>query len=148
MTLVGPSGTQIVSSQRRALMSKGWGDAAVFSALEVATGEESQFQIAVAGTQPDAKWINVTESRPRSSNTAWLKAQGVDATYVYAAWVDGTYVQVVSAYQDGQKGLTSFVRLGNRSLGQYAGNAIGALELGGKKYVLFENDGLITPAPI
>ena len=148
MTLVGPSGTQVVSSQRRALLTQGWGGEQVFTALEVATGADSQFRIAVAGTQPDAKWINVSESKTRGSTAAWLEAQGVKATSIYSSLVDGTYVQIISAYQDGQKGLTSFVRIGNRSLGRYAGTAIGALDLGGKRYVLFENDGLITPAPV
>ena len=148
MTLVGPSGTQVVSSQRRALLTQGWGGIDGFTALEVATGEDSQFRIAVAGTQPDAKWINVTESKTRGSTAAWLEAQGVKSTSIYSSVVDDTYVQIISAYQDGQKGLTSFVRIGNRSLGRYTGNAIGALDLGGKRYVLFENNGLITPAPV
>ena len=137
-----------MSTNRRSLLKQTFRNFKEQTAFEVNIDEQSQFQIAVLGTQPDAKWIPVKELKNRTSTLAWVKAQGLDATYVYTSIVEGTYLQIVSAYQPGQSALTSLVRMGNRSLGAYTGTAIGALELGGKRYVLFENNGLITPAAV
>lgn len=147
-TLVGPSGSRVVSTSRRSLLAQTFRNQKEQIALEITVDEQSQFQIAVLGTQPDAKWISVKETKPRKSTLAWVKAQGLDATYVYTSLVEGTYVEIVSAYQPGQTALTSIVRMGTATLGAYTGTAIGALDLGGKRYVLFENNALITPVAV
>ncbi|MBA3454022.1 MAG: hypothetical protein H0T42_13085, partial [Deltaproteobacteria bacterium] len=117
-------------------------------ALEVSVDDRSQYRIAVLGTQSDAKWTALKEINTRSSTLPWVKAQGVDATHVSSSLVTGTYLQIVLATVPGQSGPTSLIRMGGRSLGAYSGVAIGALELGGKRYVLFENDGRVTPVAV
>jgi len=147
-TLVGPSGARVVSSNRHALLKQTFRSQAEHTAIEVGVDQQSQFQIAVLGVQPDAKWVETTGVTPTKTTLAWVRKQGMDTSYVYVAKIKGTSIQVISAHGKGAIGLTSFVVVDGQSRGAFTGSPIGGLDLGGKRYVLLEREGLITPVAV
>jgi hypothetical protein len=147
-TLIGPSGTQVVSSNRLAVLKQTFGNRVEHSAMEVGIDQQSQFRIAVLGVQPDTKWIETTAGTPTRNTLTWVRKQGMDTEYVYIAKIKGTSIQVISAHGKNDIGLTSFVVVDGESRGTFVGSPIGGLDLGGKRYVLLEREGLITPIEV
>ena len=147
-TLVGPSGSRVVSSNRRALLKHSFRIQNEHSAIEVDVAEQARFQIAVLGVQRDATWIPSTGVATTKATLAWVRGQGLDTAYVYVTKIQGTKIQVISAHQPNDIGLTSFVVVDGTSRGAYTGSPIGGLDLGGKRYVLLEREGLITPIAV
>lgn len=147
-TLVGPSGARVVSSNRHALLKETFRDRAEHTAIEVGIPEQAQFQIAVLGVQSDAKWIETTGVTPTKNTLAWVRKQGMDTAYVYVAKIKGTSIQVISAHGKDDIGQTSFVVVDGESRGAFTGSPIGGLDLGGKRYVLLQREGVITPVEV
>lgn len=147
-TLIGPSGSRVVSSNRLALLKQTFRTPHEHSAIEVDVAEQARFQIAVLGVQRDAKWIESTGIAATKNTLAWVRKQGMDTSYVYVAKFQGTKIQVISAHQSNIIGVTSFVIVDGESRGTFAGSPIGGLDLGGKRYVLLEREGMITPVAV
>ena len=147
-TLVGPSGSRVVSSNRLALLKQSFRTVNEHSAIEIDVAEQARFQIAVLGVQRDAKWIPSSGVATTEDTLAWVRNQGLDTSYVYVSRIEGTKIQVISAHQPNDIGLTSFVVVDGESRGAFIGSPIGGLELGGKRYVLLEREGLITPVAV
>ncbi len=147
-TLVGPSGSRVVSSNRHTLLKQSFRTLHEHSAIEVDIAEQARFQVAVLGVQPDAKWIESSGVTPSKDTRAWVRDQGMDNAHVYAVKLKGTKIEVISAYGKNDIGLTSFVVVDGESRGAFLGSLIGGLDLGGKRYVLLERDGQITPVAV
>lgn len=149
LTLIGPSGTLVVSSNDRTFVADSFRSRHELLAMEVGIGQEAQFTVAVLGSQPDAKWLSTVDVTATKQTTAWVKSQGVAAEYVDVVAIKGTKLRVISAHQPNSKGLTSFVLDGTTNLGAFSGgNPIGAIVLGTQRYVLLEEQGLITPVRV
>ncbi len=147
-TLVGPSGTQVVSTNRSTLFSRSHHTEDAQTALEVDVGARSKFRIAVLGVQPHATWLAATEAEATPQNKKWVQQQGLDATYAYVSKIQGTKIQVFSAHQPNDIGLTSLIVVDGTSMGAHIGTPIGALRMGNKSYVLLESNGMITPVAV
>lgn len=147
-TLIGPSGVRVVSTNRSAHLARTHRANGEQNALEVDADDRSQFQIAVLGTQPDAKWLAATQVAPTKQTRAWIKSQGFEATKVHVSKIKGTTIQVISGRQATSSELTSFVVVDGTPMRTIAGSAIGALDLGSKRYVLIETHGVITPVAV
>lgn len=148
MTLIGPSGTRVVSSTDRTFIADSFRSRQQQVAMEIGIDRKAEFSVAVMGAQRDAKWLGTSDVTSTKQTLAWLKAQGVTTANATVTKIQGTKLRVISAYQDGAPGMTSFVLDGTTTLTTAFGNPIGAIDLGAKRYVLLEQDGVITPVAV
>jgi hypothetical protein len=144
LTLVGPSGTKVVSSRSRVFLKPalGW-DHTPTSALEL-TVKRGEFSIALAGRHTDTKWIAIEGERSGTeADVAWIKqviAADFDSKYVYVSKVKGTGLETLSAMgADGK--YQTFVRRGEQFVDQFAGSARGAITFKGKQFIVQADAG-------
>jgi len=149
VTLIGPSGTRVVKSKDRTFIADSFRSRREQTAMEIGVGANHEFSIAVLGEQPDATWLGTSNVTATKQTLAWVRTQGVTTDSVYVAKIKGTKLRVISAYPEGSSSLTSFILDGTTTLtASSGGHPIGAVELGGKRYVLFEEQGMITPVAV
>jgi len=148
VTLIGPSGTRVVSSKDRTFIADSFRSRREQTAMEINVGAAQEFSIAVLGAQPDAKWLGTSDGTSTKQTLAWVRKQGLTTDNVYVTKIEGTKLRVISAYDKDSASLTSFIVEGTTSLGTSSGQPIGAIELGAKRYVLLEEQGMITPVAV
>ena len=125
LTLVGPSGTRVVSSSKHVFLSRALGRRSTESALDI--GVVKDFAIALEGVHPNATWTALDNRSPQQATTlAWVKAQGVDASWVDVNRVKGTAIETVSVWMEARAKTVTFLRQGDKNLGRFDGNPIGA----------------------
>jgi len=150
MTLVGPSGTRVVSSKTRWFLDS-WDPSKSGSVLEVPVTREENFTVALAGSHDKAAWIALDSGAATRDDAAWVIAQGVtpsDPAYVDVSNLHGTDYELVSVYPKGNLQPVTFVRDRGQSLSRLDGSVLGGLTLRGATYVLVERDGAVTPVSL
>lgn len=147
LTLVGPSGTRVVSTRSRVFLKPalGW-DHTPTAALEV-TAKRGEFSIALAGRHTDTKWMAMEgERNGTAADIAWVRlmtSSSFDGKHVYVSKVTGTDVEIVSVLHDGK--LLNLLRRDRQSLGQFTGRVHGAITYEGRQFVV-QSDGGATRA--
>jgi hypothetical protein len=146
LTLVGPSGTKVVSSSKHVFLSRSWDFDAATGAVEVPSGDD--FAIALSGSHADATWLRLDDVKRRSpSLLSWVTAQGVtpsDADSLYVSHVTGTYVDTITLFpKDGTKMIT-LVRKGNTLIGRFDGSPTGAFEVEGTTKLVVVDGARVT----
>jgi hypothetical protein len=146
LTLVGDSGTQVVTATSQASIKDTWQVHTPTLALEVKAGRESQFQIAVAGSHTDLAWHAITEEwMVADARTQLAKLAGLDGGITVYRMGD---VQIVTGWKPYQNGsMTVLVRDGQVER-RVMGTPLGGLDADGFSYVLVDNDGAVTPVMI
>jgi len=133
LTLVGPSGTRVVSSSKHVFLSRSWNFDATASALEVDGGVG--FAIAIEGKHDRAKWIELEDVTPAKAKLrTWVTALGVtpyDADSIYVNRVKGTDLEIVSVYPSNGTKMITFLKQGDRNHGRFDGSPLGAFSNGG-----------------
>jgi hypothetical protein len=126
LTLLGPSGTRVVSSTKHVFLSRSSGLRKTASALDI--GDVKDFTIALEGVHPTATWTAVEDVSYTNARkmAAWVKAQGADASSVYVSRVKGTPFETVSVWTEGSTKTVTFLKRGDDNLGRFDGSPIGA----------------------
>jgi len=148
MTLVGPSGTRVVSSTKHVFLSKSWDFDKASGALEVDAGDKESFSIALSGSHAKAEWKEL-RTTPSERVERWVAQQGIellDKSAIYASWVQGTYVQTITVFDKAGK-MRTLVRMGNKLMQTLDGNVLGAVTVDGQtKLVVAEGNRTWTTA--
>jgi hypothetical protein len=140
LTLVGPSGTQLVASDNRSVIQGGLRSLQPTFALEVDT-QRGAFVVALAGRHPNAKWIALdTQVQGSKADLDWVTAHGVTP---YRGYGVGVYISKLqnTAYEtvtvNTKEGATiTFVRSGGTEIVRFDGYAMGGLSINGNSFVL------------
>jgi hypothetical protein len=147
LTLLGPSGTRVVSSSKHVFLSRSWNIKTTTSALDV--GNVEGFTIAIEGAHANATWIALEDtSYKKAKGRAWVTALGVSPYHAGSIWVSrlkGTNVEAVSVYGKDGKTIT-FLKHGDKNLGRFAGSPIGAFTNAGVIKVVLADDAFVTTA--
>ena len=143
MTLVGPTGTKIVSSRERVYLSQTFVSRAPSVAFEI-RAPKGEFSIAMAGKHADAEWIKLgDERRAKAEDIAWVTAKGLtpmQPEYVSVHKLEGTDFEAVTVLPKTGEIIT-FVRRGDVVYTQFEGTALGGLSASGERYVVAEKHG-------
>jgi len=137
-TLVGPSGTRVVKTDKQVALGRswqiGWDQRRV--ALEVPLEDKDQFSIAIAGRAADATWHALDYSEAPASTKWWLAKLGVKPDgYVGLRAIDGTQLEVV---EYSTASTTQFVvRQNDNTIGAAQGSALGAVTTGGRTFLVY-----------
>jgi hypothetical protein len=135
LTLLGPSGTRVVTTTKRVYLEDSFGDRTPHVALEVDVDDEEQFDVAIAGRARRASWRAI-EQAPDAQNdgAAWLATHGrQDVRLAYLATIAGTTTQIVTWFDNGAH---FAVRNGDADLGDHDGVVIGELDMYGQRLLV------------
>lgn len=147
VTLIGPTGTTVVSSKRRAFLEHTFVESKPSTALELAV-PKGEFTFALAGRHEDAKWIALGDQKiALKSDLAWVAKQGVtpiDPQYVHVAKLAGTNLETVSVLAGNGAGMITLVRSGKDLYTRFDGMPVGALTFEGQRFVLMQLEGVVT----
>lgn len=113
LTLIGPSGTRVVTATHRVALDGGWdlgGRARL--AFEVDSTDKDQFTIALDGNFADATWHEI------------------EGRYTRTWPISGTNVDVTST----DKG--AVIRVGNKELATVQASVLGAIDSRGSRYIV------------
>jgi len=138
LTLVGPDGTQLVSSRRRVFLSQTFTKSTPSVAMEI-TVPRGQFAIALAGKHADATWNAGRQVRVGNRyDVAWVNTQGIEpmmASLVSASKIDGTDLEAITVLPKTGEQIT-FVRRGTQVARQFEGTLLGLLGVDGERFVV------------
>lgn len=146
VTLVGPSGTRVVSSSKVVMVSTPLDRGRMRTALEVEV-RGMDWEVAVRGDQAKAAWREIEHRRSTAATRAWAKQRGLDPEHVTRSRVRGMNVEVVSGFIPGSFTQRSIVRdlRSDQPIGPARGGELrGALELAGVRYAVFAERGAIS----
>jgi hypothetical protein len=119
VTVVGESGTRVVRSNTRvALKNAMFISGSLFEGVELPLASEDRFEIALAGSHRDAVWHDLVGS------------------YTYTNRIAGTNLSATHSYDDGKPMVA--LRAGKQDLGSYEGYVVGAVDVGGARYVVLK----------
>jgi hypothetical protein len=136
VTLVGASGTRVVTSDRRVYLRSVLDSAAPHLALEVDVPHAETFEVAIAG-RTDATWHALVTSAHERTDT-WLDRLAItDVEYMWIAHASGTDVAILSF--SSKQGLRLAIRRGDSDLGVHAGSALGVLDARGRRFVVLRD---------
>ena len=145
MTLLGPSGSRVISSDRRVALSNSWqiGMDQTRAAIEITLADGDDFQIAVAGRARDAQWFSLEHKGSNASAVWWLAKLGiVGADYINVQPVTGTDYELVEYIANDTSGFA--LRRGKTDVGRYSGSPIGAMQVNGRFFIVTKNNGQLT----
>lgn len=140
VTLVGPSGTRLVQTDKQVALAGGWqiGFDQTRVALEVPVQANEQFAVAIAGRATDARWHVVDyHEQPTAQTKWWLQKHGIEGVeYVVLRTIRDMPFDLVE-YSQG--GTTRFiVRDRGRTSGLAAnGSVLGAVTTKGRSFIVF-----------
>lgn len=137
-TLVGPSGTKVISTKRQVNLSHTFVSRSSNVAFEIKP-QKASYAIAVAGKHADAVWMSLGNERAASAaELAWVAAQGVtpmQAEYVHVNRLEGTDLETITVLPK-TGDLVTFVRRGTVLHAQFTGSPMGALAVDGDRFVV------------
>jgi hypothetical protein len=141
-TLVGPSGAVVVESDRRIFLRGGW--ASAVTALEIDPAALPDARLAIAGAEPDARWLAIEWTDVPSTLAArWLARRGyrLHPTWdgepaVFAGRVPETDLQVVSVWREGHDREETLVLRDGDERSWHAGSIDAALALGERRLLV------------
>jgi hypothetical protein len=145
LTLVGASGTRVVSINKHVFLSHAWDRAKATRALDI--GDANGFSIAIEGAHPNAAWseIDAPTYQRSGSARAWVTALGVTPGLVYVSRVPGKPFEVVTVMpKDGSQ--VTFVKHGDRNLGRFDGSPIGAFTNNGATQLVLVDGTKVSTA--
>jgi hypothetical protein len=141
LTLVGPSGTRVISTAKQVALSHSWqlGVDQSRLALEIPAIKDAQFTIAIPGRASDAKWQELPYEQGTAATQWWLSKHGVkDAEYVSMRRISAD-VDVIEYYFDGESRLS--VREGDSEVGVAVGTTLGAFSTGSRSFLAISHKG-------
>jgi hypothetical protein len=146
VTLIGPSGTQVVSSKKRAILDHTFVSRKPMTALQLEV-PKGQWSFALQGRHANAKWMELeNEKVAGKADLAWVKAKGLtplDPAYVHVGKLAGTELETVTVLA--KEGMVTIVRSGNDVFAQFEGSAVGGLKVNGQQFVLASSTDGVTP---
>jgi hypothetical protein len=147
-TLVGPSGTKVVSTSSRWFIDSTMGPRKQFAALEIA--DKGDFRIALPGRHTDITWSGMGgEKTGSAADIAWLASQKIvpaESAYVGVSKLHGTEFEAVSLMTN--DGHVTFVRSGRTVIAQLTGSVVGVLSTKGERFIVSSHDGAMSTAHI
>ena len=140
LTLLGPSGTRVVTESRRVYLDRSWKFLGKVGAIEVDV--KGRFRIALEGAHVKARWLALEPQAPTPELTAWLSKQApahreVDGIQVRR--IAGTTTDVVELYSRTEQRSVTLLKDGNRNAGELASMPIGAFANNGAIQLVLAN---------
>ncbi|MBA3504042.1 MAG: hypothetical protein M4D80_41455 [Myxococcota bacterium] len=127
LTLLGPSGTRVVSSKKHVFLARTFDFNEAANAIDI--GNASGFSIALEGAHPDATWSTLEHVGYRKTNLdTWVTALGASPSQggsIHLSRVKGTPFETVSLYVKDSVKMVTFLKHGDRNLGRFEGTPIG-----------------------
>jgi len=145
VTLIGPSGTRVITSKQQAVLDHTFESRKPMTALALEV-PKGKWTFALEGRHEGAQWIELeNETVAGATDLAWVKAMGItplDPAYVRVgklAELDTVTVLSKTA------GMITFVRSAGSVIAQFDGSAVGAVMIKGERFVLASStDGVST----
>ena len=141
ITLVGPSGTKVVSSKERALIKSGFSRTKATVALAIDRSNDESFYVALAGNHPNAAWIGLGDQvRGSQADVDWVTAQGVTpyrgygGPSVYIRKLQNTAYETITVST--KSGSVTFIRSAGQQVLRFDGAIVGGLSLRGHTFVI------------
>jgi hypothetical protein len=141
LTLLGPSGTRVITTAKQVALSHSWkiGTDQSRLALEIPAIKDAQFTIAIIGRATDAKWQELPYEQGTLATSWWLAKHGVkDAEYVSMRRIS-VDLDVVEYSKDGASGFS--VRQGDEEVGVGVGVVQGAFTTKGRAFLSVRRNG-------
>lgn len=135
LTLLGPSGTQKLSSSRHAFLKDSWDLEGTAGAIEV-KGARTDAKFALAGPDFDVSWVPVVDAGTTEEVTGFGRAS--------VQRIGDTRALLVS----NETGPKTIVKRGDLDLGTFDGYAVGAMLWSGQRYLLVQHQGKVQPVRI
>jgi hypothetical protein len=150
ITLVGPSGTKVVTGTQRAFFKSGFTRTSKATvALAIPNG--GSYSVALAGAHANAKWIALdTEVRGSKAELDWVSARGVTpyrgygAPMVYLHKLKNTTYDTVTVFAK-EGGMVTFVRSGGHEVARFDGDIVGGVTVRGQAFAISsDRRGVLT----
>ncbi|MDQ3370918.1 MAG: hypothetical protein M3680_36325 [Myxococcota bacterium] len=146
-TLLGPSGTRVVTATRKVFLADARPERGAHGAFEVPITRTERFEIAIEGSQRAARWLALEAGPVTAARLRWLAALGVtphDQQDVVVTRVAGTDLETISVFPKGGTRTLTFVKQGARNHGSFEGSAIGAFANRGARQLVLRHEGRIS----
>jgi hypothetical protein len=143
-TLVGPSGTKVVTTSKHFFLARTFEFKNAVGALEVDAGEG--FSIALSGKHANARWSELDNLASSKANAKWITAHGVtQPDSIYVSRVKGTDIETLSVFPKGGTKMITFVKQGDKDLGHFEGSPLGSFTVDGiSKLVMVDGEKVVT----
>ncbi len=151
LTLVGAKSTRTTSSRNHVFIEPAWEGTKPMNALEIFPRGDAP-RIAIDGVHKDVRWTELDSIPTGLETIAWAQHPGfsppLDPSLIYVQSVHGANIDLISAYVTDGPPVTYVRPLGQQPYGGFRGSPIGMVSVDGIRYVVFVNDGLVTPIRI
>ncbi len=142
-TLIGPSGTRVVSTRQRSLLSQTFVSYKPSIAMEI-RAPKGRFSIAMVGNHERAAWLEPgREQRGAAADVAWVKTLGIEllgSEYVYVSKLKGTRFETVTVLPKGG-GIVTLVRSNGSLYAKFDGSVAGGIEMDGRRFIVASKHG-------
>ena len=156
LTLVGADRTRRLASANHVFIKPAWDSHDPMNALEIFSKGTEHARIAIDGQFTTVVWNELASEPVGLETVAWAQNPGfsppLDARLMSLSKVVGTDLELITAYTydtDGKGISSTYVRTpGAKPYGGYRGSPLGVVTLDGTRYMVLDNDGLLTPVQI
>ena len=126
-TLVGPSGTRVVSTGKHFYLSRSWDFEKTSGALEIESRRDDNFSVALLGAHEKVTWRALEGEESSAALERWVAKQVAFKGSVYASHFAGTYYyESVTVFDDDGK-MVTLIKDGERLVRRIDGNVLGAI---------------------
>ncbi len=156
LTLVGADHTRRLASANHVFIKPAWDSHDPMNALEIFPKGIEDARIAVDGQFATVVWNELANEPVGLETVAWAQNPGftppLDPRLISLSKIGGTDLELITAYtydSDGKGISSTYVRApGAKPYGGYRGSPLGVVTLDGARYMVLDNDGLLTPVQI
>ncbi len=146
VTLIGPSGTRVITSKQRAVLDHTFETRKPMTALALDL-PEGKWSFALEGRHEGAAWIGLEDKTASAADLAWVLARNItplDPQYVHVGKLAGTQLDTVTVLSK-SAGMITFVRSAGDVIAQFEGSVVGAVTIKGQRFVLASSTDGVSP---
>ena len=151
-TLAGENESRTLATKNQVFITPAFTSKRAMTALEIFPKNEEGLRIAVAGKHVTS-WVDAERAEPSLEVMAWVGKPGfsppLDARLVSVNTIPGTGIELITGYSTRGEGPATYIRVkGGRPFGGYGGSPLGMVTVDGERFVVFVQDGRVTPVRV
>ena len=151
-TLAGEKRSRTLASKNQVFITPVFESKRAMTALEIFPKREEGMRIAVAGKHV-TEWIDAEYVEVSRDVIAWAKKPGfsppLDARLLSVNAIPGTGIELITASSVGGDAPVTYIRAnGGTPYGGYGGAPLGMVTVDGERFLVFVDDGRVTPVRV
>ena len=151
-TLAGEKGSRTLASKNQVFLRPVLESKRDMTALEIFPKEDEALRIAVAGKHV-ASWIEAERTEPGLDVIAWAQKPGfsppLDSRLISVTRIPGADIELITGYSTRGEGPATYIRVkGGTPYGGYGGSPLGMVTVDGERFLVFVQDGRVTPVRV